>query len=229
MSLQLEPAKSLFISDTPGQEETARKEFSVEGIVLNFVSGSRYLGAYIGLQQELEARVKPQVEAWTHGVIVLSEIERRHPQSAYSRLRMQLQLEWQYLQRTVPRVGTLMGPIEEALREKIFPALFGGDEIKSNFRKILGHTFKHGGLGIPEPRLSEESAYNTSKAARRELVDSLLGGSALNCVRHRACVRSGILAAKRKKMHVELGELARRKELAGSQERNRLHRAMMNG
>ena len=49
-----EPAKSLFILDTPGQEETAKKEFAVEGLDLNFVSGSRYLGAYIVLQEDLE-------------------------------------------------------------------------------------------------------------------------------------------------------------------------------
>ena len=42
------PAKSFFISDTPGQEEAVRREFAVEGLVLNFVSGIRYLGAYIG-------------------------------------------------------------------------------------------------------------------------------------------------------------------------------------
>ena len=56
-----EPAKSLFISDTLGQEEAAKREFAKEGLCLNFVSGSRYLGAYLGLQEELEAWVKPQV------------------------------------------------------------------------------------------------------------------------------------------------------------------------
>ena len=79
-----------------------------------------------------------------------------------------------------------MGPIEEALRQKFFPALFGGEDITSNFRKILGHSVKHGGIGIPDPRQSAESAYNTSEAASRELVDSLLGGSALDYVGHRA-------------------------------------------
>ena len=54
-----------------------------------------------------------------------------------------------------------MGPIEEALREKVFPSLFGGEEINTDFRKILGHRVKHGGLGIPDPRQSAESAYNT--------------------------------------------------------------------
>ena len=93
---------------------------------MNFVSGSRYLGAYLGPQAELEAWVKPQVEAWAHGVKVVAKIPRRHSQSAYAGLGMLLQSEWQYLQRTVSRVGTLMGPIEEALREKIFPRYLGG-------------------------------------------------------------------------------------------------------
>ena len=44
-----EPAKSLFILDTPGQEEAVKGEFAKEGLCLNFVSGSRYLGAYLGL------------------------------------------------------------------------------------------------------------------------------------------------------------------------------------
>ena len=51
-----------------------------------------------------------------------------------------------------------MGPIEEALREKLFPALFEGEKINTDFRKILGHSVNHGVLGIPDPRLSEESA-----------------------------------------------------------------------
>ena len=79
-----------------------------------------------------------------------------------------------------------MIPIKEDLREKFFPALFGGEEINADFREILGHSVKHGGLGIPDPQQSAESAYNTSKAASRELVGSLLAGSVLNYVGHRA-------------------------------------------
>ena len=69
-----EPAKPLFISDTPRQEAAAKREFPAEGLTLNFVSGSRYLGAYLGPQAELEAWVKPQVEAWAHGVKVFAKI-----------------------------------------------------------------------------------------------------------------------------------------------------------
>ena len=66
-----ESDNSLFISETPGQEEASKREFAVEGLTLNFVSSSRYIGAYLGPQAELEAWVKPQVEAWAHRVRVL--------------------------------------------------------------------------------------------------------------------------------------------------------------
>ena len=38
-----ELAKSLFISDTLGQEEATKRDFATEGLVLNLVSGSIYL------------------------------------------------------------------------------------------------------------------------------------------------------------------------------------------
>ena len=113
----------------------AKRDFSMEVLYLNFVSGSKYLGEYLVPQKELVAWVKSQVEAWAHGFRVLGKISRRHPQSDYDGLGMSLQIEWQYLQRTVPRVVTLIGPIEEALREKFFPALFGREEINAKFRK----------------------------------------------------------------------------------------------
>ena len=83
-----EPSKSLFISYTPGQEAAAKQEFAKEGLVLNFISGSQYLGEYLGPRDQLEAWVKPQVEAWDHDVKVLAKIYRRHPQLAYDGLGM---------------------------------------------------------------------------------------------------------------------------------------------
>ena len=97
-----------------------------------------------------------------------------------------------------------MGTVEEDLREKFFPTLFGGEDINAKFRKILGHSVKHGGLGIPDPRLSAESAYNTSMASSKELVDYPLGGSALNYLDHRACIRKASLTERCPKMHVKI-------------------------
>ena len=87
-----DPVKSLFISDTPGQEEAASRSLEAEGLALNLVSGSRYMGAYLGHEEELAAWVKPQVEAWAHGFRVLGKISRQHPQLDYARLGMPLQI-----------------------------------------------------------------------------------------------------------------------------------------
>ena len=38
-------------------------------------------------------------------------------------------------------------------RAKRSPLYLGGEEINADFRKILGHSIKYGGLGIPDPRL----------------------------------------------------------------------------
>ena len=93
----------------------------------------------------------------------------------------------------------------------------------------MGHGVKLGGLGIPEPLLSAECDFNTSKAASRELVDSLLGGYVFNYVGYRVCVHKASRAPRRAKVHINLGKVARRKELAGAQESNCLHRATMLG
>ena len=77
--------------------------------------------------------------------------------------------------------------------------------------------------------MSVESAYKTSKAASGEPVNSLLGGSALNYVGHRACVCMARAGARKHQKHVEMADLDRQKDLAGGQERNRLHRTTRNG
>ena len=77
--------------------------------------------------------------------------------------------------------------------------------------------------------MSEESAYNTSKAASGELVYSLLGGSALKYAGHSSFICKASLTARRAKMHVEQEELASKKEHEFGQERNRIHRTTRNG
>ena len=72
----------------------------MEGIELNFVGVSHYLGSYLGLLEELEAWVQPQVEAWDHGVRNLREISKRQPQSSNSGLGILFQIKWQYLKTT---------------------------------------------------------------------------------------------------------------------------------
>ena len=87
----------------------------------------------------------------------------------------------------VPGVGILMSTIEDALREALFPAIFIGDYVITKLREILCLSINRVGLGIPDPQLSAECAYNTSKESSDLLVLSLLGGTNLNFVVHKGC------------------------------------------
>ena len=49
-----------------------------------------------------------------------------------------------------------MVSIEDTLIESFFPALFGGEEVSTNLKEILGHSVKRGSLGISDPRLLVE-------------------------------------------------------------------------
>ena len=128
-----------------------------------------------------------------------------------------------------PRSWHSNGSIEEYLRNKFLPSLFGGEDITADFRKILGHSVKHGSLVITDPRLSAECAYNNSKAASRELVESLLGGSVLNYIGHRACMRKASHSARLSKRISELSNIFKQQEQTGGHEKIHLHRAMRNG
>ena len=65
----------------------------------------------MGTREEIEAWVRPKVEAWAHRVRILAKISKRYPQSAYAGLGMLLQLDWKYLKSNVPGFGSLMGEI----------------------------------------------------------------------------------------------------------------------
>ena len=69
----------------------------------------------MGSMEELEEWVRTKVEAWAHEVSILAKIAKRYPQLAYAGLGVSLQPEWQYLQRTIPRVGSLMGSIYDSI------------------------------------------------------------------------------------------------------------------
>ena len=99
----------------------------------------------------LEAWVQPQLKAWSHIVQILGKISKRHPHLEYAILGMSIQLKWQYLERTVQRVITLMSSVEEDLKETLFPALFGVEEVDADFWKLLGHIVKQDGLGRTAP------------------------------------------------------------------------------
>ena len=81
--------------------------------------------------------------------------------------------------------------------------------VNTDFWKVLGRRVKQCGLGIPDSRPSVERVYNTSKASSGELVGYILGGTTLNYIVDRACVRGESVGARKEQQHVEMVDLDR--------------------
>jgi len=90
---------------------------------------------------------------------------------AFAGLTKSLQLEWQYIQRVVPAIGTTLAPIEEALANTFLPALLEEPPaLMARLRAISTLPVQYAGLGIPNPMATAAQDY----AASRKLTDPLM-------------------------------------------------------
>ena len=168
------------------------------------------------------------MEAWSPMIHTLAKISKRHPQSDYAGLGVSIQIKWQYLQITVPGIGTMVVSIEEYPRETLSPALCGKKEVGENFHKILGHSVNCDDLGILDPHMELEHAYSTSKVRFGDMVGYLLGGTKLNYVCHSICAHNDSVESNKEREQKDLSDLGRHKEGVGGQESNHLNRETSN-
>jgi hypothetical protein len=89
------------------------------------VTGSRYLGGFIGSDQDLHAWHEDKVSTWELAIGDLSMAATKYPQSAYTGLQKSLQNEWQFVQRVKPGIGEHFQGVKKALATQFLPALFG--------------------------------------------------------------------------------------------------------
>ena len=120
-----EPSKSIFIPDNAADADRCR-EILVE-LPFKHQTGARYLGSFLGSDEERQEWLRPQIQTWVEGIQKLATVAHRYPQTAYAGLVRSLQSEWMYLQRVVPDCGMALAPIEEAITTTFLPALFGSD------------------------------------------------------------------------------------------------------
>jgi hypothetical protein len=149
------------------------------------------VGGFVGSTKMRERWLAPQIQEWTRGVELLSGVAKRFPQAAYIGLTQCLQAEWQYLCRVEPDVGPFLQPVEDAIRSKFLPSLFGFTEpITDNFRRLLAQGVKQGGIAIRDPVAGAPRLHQASTDASARLVESLVSGDDLNCEAHARCVRA---------------------------------------
>ena len=100
-------------------KKTAESLFGDLGVKI--VSGSRFLGGYIGNSEGREFFVRSKVKEWVHCVEKIVNASKSQPQAAYAALAKSIQHEWSFC-----IVPPWFEDLKNILWSEFWPSLFGG-------------------------------------------------------------------------------------------------------
>ena len=118
-----DPTKSILVV---AETNVPRAKEYFRGMGIQVVTGSRYLGGFIGERETEGQWVQKNVAGLADSVRTLAGVACKHPQSAYAVMQKSLQQEWAFVQRVTPGIGDAFVPVEEEIAKAFLPALFEG-------------------------------------------------------------------------------------------------------
>ncbi len=162
-------SKTILIVKSYELLEHAQDVFGDTGVTID-VNGERHLGAVIGSQHFKETYVTKKVDKWVQDVEQLAEIGKDEPQLALTGYTKALCMRWSFVQRTISGIEDLFQPLEDAIREKLIPAVVGR-KVSDLERRILALPVRYGGIGLLNPVETAEIEYETSVATTENLTE----------------------------------------------------------
>jgi len=133
-------------------------------------------------------------------VQTLSIVAERYPQMAYAGFTFCLQNEWQYVQRVVAGTALFFLPLKAAIHMSFLPDLLSipSTEIDGEYRQLLTHSIKLGGLAIRNPVDTALSVHMALISTTCHLTASLVDAQIrFDLGTHRQCAIVAGLAARR--------------------------------
>jgi hypothetical protein len=120
------------------------------------------------------------VENWLAAVQTLGIVAERYPQTAYARFTFCLQNKWQDVQRVVANTPPFFTLLKEVICTHFLSSLLGilSTEINGEYRQLLTHSVKMGGLAIRNPVDTAPRVHRASLAATCHLTASLVEAAA---------------------------------------------------
>ena len=86
---------------------------------------------------------------------------KEEPQAVYACYTKAVSHRWTYIQRTIPGISQLFAPLEDAIREKLIPALVGR-KINNVEREIFSLPVRFGGMNILNPMERADQEFRAS-------------------------------------------------------------------
>ena len=82
---------------------------------MKVVTGSRFLGGFVGEHSMAADFVSEKVKIWCNIIQQLSNVAITKPQASLAALTRSLQFEWNHIQWVIPDGGTLFSPLQCAI------------------------------------------------------------------------------------------------------------------
>ena len=166
-------ASKTWLVTKEGLHDAAVSIFANTGVSVT-CNGRPYLGAAIGSQEYVAGHVGSKVNEWTSNIQCLATIAVTQPHAAYSALTHGLMSKWTYLSRTIPDIGPLLRPLDDALFSVLFPALTGRPPPSDLECTLFALPARLGGLGISIPSRSATLELHSSLLITSILCDHIL-------------------------------------------------------
>lgn len=122
---------------------------------------NRYLGLPLGSKDSAQDMLRREDKKWSESIKELANIAKIQPYAAYAAFVHGIRNQWSYLMRTMPDLGDLLHPLEEATARDFIPALVG-KEVADEVRELLALPARLGGLDISIPTQKTGDEYDSS-------------------------------------------------------------------
>ena len=155
----LDPTKSILVV---AERNVPRAKEYFRGMGVQFITGSRHLGGFIGEQEAEDQWIQSKVEGWAESVRKLAGVARKHPKSTHAGLQKSLQEELEFVQRVTPEIGEAFVPVEEEIAKAFLPELFEGVGDGAPGRAITRLPVKQAGMALPDPTLTAPENWQAS-------------------------------------------------------------------
>ena len=113
--------------------------------------GQCHLGVTLGSRGFAEEFVSKKVTVWFSEVLALAEVATNHPHVALCAFTNGMIGQWVYIMRTIPNVGPVFQPLEDAICLKLIPALTVHVACSALEQDVFSLPCHLGGLGIVNP------------------------------------------------------------------------------
>ena len=145
------------------------------GYGFQIMTGSQYLGGFVGTETEQARWLMGKVAGWWDLVANLDGVECWHPQTAYTGLNTSLQKEWAFVQRVIPGIEIAFQEVKDEIRDTFLPALVQRATYQIPGMEINGLPVKQDGISLPNPTNTTSENWTASCVITGHLVAALRG------------------------------------------------------